>query len=75
MRFELLDYRDWDRPVDRVLSVAMFEAVGLAHYRVFFRAVRRALRDDGVALVHAIGRHGGPGSTNPWLAKYIFPGG
>jgi cyclopropane-fatty-acyl-phospholipid synthase len=75
VRFELLDYRDWDRPVDRVLSVAMFEAVGLAHYRGFFRAVRRALRDDGVALVHAIGRPDGPGSTNPWLARYIFPGG
>jgi cyclopropane-fatty-acyl-phospholipid synthase len=75
VHFELLDYRDWGRPVDRVLSVAMFEAVGLAHYRAFFRAVRRALRDDGVALVHAIGRSDGPGSTNPWLSKYIFPGG
>ncbi len=75
VHFELLDYRDWGRPVDRVLSVAMFEAVGLAHYRAFFRAVRRALRDDGVALVHAIGRFDGPGSTNPWLSKYIFPGG
>ncbi len=75
VRFELLDYRDWDRPVDRVLSVAMFEAVGLAHYGAFFRAVRRALREDGVALVHSIGRSGGPGATNAWLAKYIFPGG
>jgi cyclopropane-fatty-acyl-phospholipid synthase len=75
VRFELLDYRDWDRPVDRVVSVGMFEHVGLAHYEAFFRAVRRALREDGVALVHAIGRPDGPGSTNPWLAKYIFPGG
>ena len=75
VRFELLDYRDWNRPVDRVLSVAMFEAVGIAHYGAFFRAVARALREDGVALVHAIGRPDGPGSTNPWLAKYIFPGG
>ena len=75
VRFELMDYRAWHRPVDRVLSVAMFEAVGLAHYHRFFQAVREALRPDGVALVHAIGRAAGPGATNPWLAKYIFPGG
>jgi cyclopropane-fatty-acyl-phospholipid synthase len=75
VRFELLDYRGWDRPVDRVVSVGMFEHVGVAHYRAFFRTLRRALRGDGVALVHAIGRSGGPGSTNPWLAKHIFPGG
>lgn len=73
--FELMDYRDWHRPVDRVLSVAMFEAVGLAHYRGFFRVINRALKPDGVALVHSIGRAHGPGATNPWLAKYIFPGG
>src|SRR4051794_144056 len=75
VRFELMDYRAWRRPVDRVLSVAMFEAVGLAHYRQFFQVVRDALKPDGVALVHAIGRAEGPGATNPWLAKYIFPGG
>jgi cyclopropane-fatty-acyl-phospholipid synthase len=75
VRFELMDYRDWRRPVDRVVSVGMFEHVGIDHYRRFFRAVRDALRPDGVALVHAIGRSSGPGSTNPWLAKYIFPGG
>ena len=75
VRFELMDYRDWDRPVDRVVSVGMFEHVGVVHHRAFFRALRRALREDGVALVHAIGRPGGPGSTNPWLAKYVFPGG
>ena len=74
-RFELLDYRAWTRPVDRVVSIGMFEHVGLAHYGAFFRAIRGALRPDGVALVHAIGRMAGPGSTNPWLAKYIFPGG
>jgi cyclopropane-fatty-acyl-phospholipid synthase len=53
----------------------MFEHVGLQHYRSFFRTVRAALKPDGVALVHAIGRASGPGTTNPWLAKYIFPGG
>lgn len=75
VRFEAMDYRAWDRPVDRVVSVGMFEHVGLAHYRGFFGVIRRALREDGVALVHAIGRSEGPGATNPWLAKYIFPGG
>jgi len=75
VRFELMDYRAWNRPVDRIVSVGMFEHVGLAHYRRFFRVVRDALREDGVALIHAIGRSDGPGATNPWLAKYIFPGG
>jgi cyclopropane-fatty-acyl-phospholipid synthase len=75
VRFELMDYRAWNRPVDRIVSVGMFEHVGLAHFRRFFRVVRNALREDGVALIHAIGRSDGPGVTNPWLAKYIFPGG
>lgn len=75
VRFELMDYRDWTRPVDRIVSVGMFEHVGISHYRRFFRAIRDALKEDGVALIHAIGRSDGPGSTNPWLAKYIFPGG
>jgi len=75
VRFELMDYRHWNRPVDRIVSVGMFEHVGIAHYRGFFRMVHRALKEDGVALIHAIGRSDGPGSTNPWLAKYIFPGG
>lgn len=75
VRFELMDYRDWARPVDRIVSVGMFEHVGIDHYRRFFRTLRGALKEDGVALVHAIGRSDGPGSTNPWIAKYIFPGG
>lgn len=75
VRFVLMDYRGWDRPMDRVVSVGMFEHVGIANYATFFRTVRHALKPDGVALVHAIGRMSGPGSTNPWLAKYIFPGG
>jgi cyclopropane-fatty-acyl-phospholipid synthase len=74
VRFELMDYRDWDRPVDRIVSVGMFEHVGIDHYGAFFRAVRRALREDGVALIHAIGRAHGPATTNTWVAKYIFPG-
>jgi cyclopropane-fatty-acyl-phospholipid synthase len=75
LRFELMDYRAWARPVDRVVSVGMFEHVGIGHYRAFFRTIRDALRPDGVALVHAIGQPDGPAATNPWLAKYIFPGG
>jgi cyclopropane-fatty-acyl-phospholipid synthase len=75
VRFELMDYREWRRPVDRVLSVAMFEAVGVPHYRHFFDTLRGALKPEGVALVHSIGRAHGPEATNPWLAKYIFPGG
>ena len=73
--FELLDYRKLDRRFDRIVSVGMFEHVGVVHYRAFFGAVARSLNPDGVALLHAIGRSDGPGFTNPWIAKYIFPGG
>jgi cyclopropane-fatty-acyl-phospholipid synthase len=73
--FELLDYRAIDRRFDRIVSVGMFEHVGVGHYRAFFDAVARCLNPDGVALLHAIGRSDGPGFTNPWVAKYIFPGG
>ena len=75
VQFELLDYRRLDRTFDRIVSVGMFEHVGVGHYEEFFRTVRRALRPRGVALIHSIGRSTGPGSTNPWLSKYIFPGG
>ena len=73
--FELLDYRALDRTFDRIVSVGMFEHVGVGHYREFFDTVARCLNPDGVALLHAIGRSDGPGFTNPWIAKYIFPGG
>jgi cyclopropane-fatty-acyl-phospholipid synthase len=73
--FKLLDYRAVDRKFDRIVSVGMFEHVGVGHYREFFDTVARALNPDGVALLHAIGRSDGPGFTNPWIAKYIFPGG
>jgi cyclopropane-fatty-acyl-phospholipid synthase len=74
VRFELADYRGWDRPVDRIVSVGMFEHVGIGNYAGFFAKVREALKPDGVALIHAIGMMEGPGSINPWMAKYIFPG-
>jgi cyclopropane-fatty-acyl-phospholipid synthase len=73
--FELLDYRAVNRTFDRIVSVGMFEHVGVVHYREFFDTVARCLEPDGVALLHAIGRSDGPGYTNPWIAKYIFPGG
>ncbi len=73
--FELLDYRAMDRRFDRVVSVGMFEHVGVVHYNTFFRTLHRCLETDGVALVHTIGSSGVPSATNPWLAKYIFPGG
>jgi cyclopropane-fatty-acyl-phospholipid synthase len=58
-----------------VVSVGMFEHVGINHYGTFFKVVKQALKPDGVALLHTIGRSDGPGITNPWIAKYIFPGG
>ncbi|MDE3795796.1 class I SAM-dependent methyltransferase [Sinorhizobium meliloti] len=75
VKFELVDYRAWSKPVDRIVSVGMFEHVGINHYHTFFAKMRDTLRDHGVGLIHAIGRNDGPGSTNPWIAKYIFPGG
>jgi cyclopropane-fatty-acyl-phospholipid synthase len=75
VRFELLDYRAVPQRFDRIVSVGMFEHVGVGYYGDFFNTVARALKPDGVALLHAIGRSDGPGSTNPWIAKYIFPGG
>ncbi len=73
--FELLDYRAVQQRFDRIVSVGMFEHVGVGYYGDFFNTVARCLRPDGVALLHAIGRSDGAGSTNPWIAKYIFPGG
>ncbi len=73
--FRLADYRTVEGPFDRIVSVGMFEHVGASYYDTFFRTIRDQLTDDGVAVIHSIGRFGRPGSTNPWIAKYIFPGG
>ena len=75
VRFELTDYRAIDRRFDRIVSVGMMEHVGNANYAEYFRHVHDTLEDDGVALIHHIGRTDGPGATSPWLQKYIFPGG
>jgi cyclopropane-fatty-acyl-phospholipid synthase len=74
-RFRLQDYREVTETYDRIVSVGMFEHVGIPHYDTFFRMVARCLAPDGIALIHAIGRPDGPGVTNAWLRKYIFPGG
>ncbi len=75
VRFELRDYRSVTGQFDRVVSIGMFEHVGLPHYREYFAQIRDRLTEDGVALVHTIGRAGPPGATSPWILKYIFPGG
>jgi cyclopropane-fatty-acyl-phospholipid synthase len=73
--FKLQDYRLETGRYDRIVSVGMFEHVGVKHYGEYFSTVERLLKPAGVALLHAIGRRDGPGFTNPWLRKYIFPGG
>lgn len=75
VRFELCDFRNLEGQFDRIVSVGMFEHVGTAHYRQFFRQLDRLLTDRGVALVHSIGQFDAPTATNPFIAKYIFPGG
>jgi cyclopropane-fatty-acyl-phospholipid synthase len=75
VEFRLQDYRDVAEKYDRIVSVGMFEHVGVGFYPAFFRKCRALLNDDGVMLLHSIGRSEGPNVTNPWIAKYIFPGG
>jgi cyclopropane-fatty-acyl-phospholipid synthase len=74
-RFLLQDYRDIEGPFDRIVSVGMFEHVGVKFYDTYFQRCAALLAEDGVMLLHSIGRSQGPDSTNPWIAKYIFPGG
>lgn len=73
--FRLQDYRDLDQTFDRIISVGMFEHVGVPNYQEYFDTVARLLDDDGVAVIHAIGRNSPPNRTQPWIRKYIFPGG
>ena len=75
VQFELADYRTVRDRFDRVVSVGMFEHVGIMQYESFFARLRDCLAEDGVALLHSIGRSDGPGATNAWVEKYIFPGG
>jgi cyclopropane-fatty-acyl-phospholipid synthase len=73
--FMLQDYRDVEGKFDRIVSVGMFEHVGVSFYDTFFRKCASLLTHDGVMLLHSIGRSAGPDATSPWIAKYIFPGG
>lgn len=75
VRFELRDYRDVQGSFDRIVSVGMFEHVGAPNFREFFRNCHNLLAPDGVMLLHTIGRVGGPGATDTFTQKYIFPGG
>ena len=74
-KFRLQDYRETPGPFDRIVSVGMFEHVGVDYYDTYFKRCAELLADDGVMVLHSIGRSEGPGITNPWIAKYIFPGG
>lgn len=75
VEFRLMDYRHVTETFDRVVSVGMFEHVGAPHYNEYFRHVRDRMNEDGIALIHSIGRATPPGTTSPWILKYIFPGG
>lgn len=75
VEFALRDYREEQVRYDRIVSVGMFEHVGPNYYVEFFRKVKELLTDNGICLLHSIGRMEPPGSTSPWLRKYIFPGG
>lgn len=74
VRFKLLDYRQEPGVYDRIVTVGMFEHVGKRHYPEFFGRLDKMLADDGVALVHSIGKYANPGPVNGWVRKYIFPG-
>jgi cyclopropane-fatty-acyl-phospholipid synthase len=74
VRFELLDYRALNAKFDRIVSVGMFEHVGVHHYGEFFAKINTLLDDDGLMLLHSIGKMSPPGTASPWLRKYIFPG-
>ncbi len=75
VEFHLRDYREETGVYDRIVSVGMFEHVGINHFGRYFAQVRDRLKPDGIALLHTIGRIEGPGATDPWIRKYIFPGG
>jgi cyclopropane-fatty-acyl-phospholipid synthase len=75
VKFELRDYREVQGKFDRIVSVGMFEHVGLRRYRTFFNTISRLLTNEGVALVHSIGRMQGPDVTSAWIRKHIFPAG
>lgn len=75
VQFLLADYREHAGVYDRVVSVGMLEHVGIENFHEYFSRVDAMMKDDGVALIHTIGNKGVPQPTNPWIERYIFPGG
>ena len=75
VRFKLADYRNLNEKFDRIVSVGMFEHVGRKFYKTFFKKVDKLLNDRGLALIHTIGSINQPRDPQPWITKYIFPGG
>ena len=75
VQFKLADYRNLNEKFDRIVSVGMFEHVGRKFYKTFFKQVNNLLNEDGLALIHTIGSINGPRDPQPWITKYIFPGG
>lgn len=75
VHFQLIDYREIPGHFDRIVSVGMFEHVGVGFYQTYFHRLRELLNDQGIALIHSIGRMHGGGATNSWIRRYIFPGG
>tara|TARA_X000000368_G_scaffold417119_1_gene412635 strand:- start:781 stop:1968 length:1188 start_codon:yes stop_codon:yes gene_type:complete len=75
VQFKLADYRDLNEKFDRIISVGMFEHVGRKFYKTFFMQLNKLLNDDGLAMIHTIGSVAGPRDPQPWITKYIFPGG
>lgn len=73
-RFKLEDYRQESGPYDRIVSVGMFEHVGKRNYDEFFAKIYDLLADDGVCVLHSVGRFDEPSPVNPFIRKYIFPG-
>lgn len=73
--FRLQDYRDVTEEFDRIVSVGMLEHVGQPQYPTYFKQIEKNLKQDGIAMIHFIGRTGPPGNLSPWFQKYIFPGG
>jgi cyclopropane-fatty-acyl-phospholipid synthase len=74
VRFQVVDYRQLTQKFDRIVSVGMFEHVGTAHFDEFFAKINDLMTDDGLMLLHSIGKMSPPGAASPWLRKYIFPG-
>jgi len=73
--FSLKDYRDEVGKYDRIVSVGMFEHVGVKYFKTFLNKTNDLLNENGVFLLHTIGQKGKPTATSPWIRKYIFPGG